>query len=158
MTTGKLRLIELALAGVILGSGCARTPEQKNARFLASGKKLMEKGDYRRAVLDFSNAVQAKPTDAESHYQLAIAFVKNGQPQEGVLELRRATELNPKHSAAQLKLAEMMVMTRNPDLARNACMKSCANDRTTAMRISPWPRLNCCRESRKTRTSSVRGR
>jgi hypothetical protein len=46
-----LLIILMASAG-----GCARTPLQKRDRFLEAGKKLYDKKEYQRAILEFKNA------------------------------------------------------------------------------------------------------
>ena len=41
-------------------------------------------------------------------------------PANGIAALRHATELNPKHAAAQLKLAELMTTSQNQDVLQDA--------------------------------------
>src|SRR3974377_1499356 len=84
---------------ILIGSGCVRTPEQKASRFLQQGKEHFQKKDYVRAVLDFKNAAQAKPSDAEAYYQLGNTYLAMGNMRAGIDALRRATQLNPKHAA-----------------------------------------------------------
>ena len=112
-------VVGLAVA-VLFAGACSRTPEEKYARFVAAGKKKMESHDYSLAALEFLNASQVRPRDAEPYYQLALAYLNSARVKEAVMALRRATELNPKHSAAQLKLAELMIQTHNQQLAKDA--------------------------------------
>ena len=88
-------------------SSCVSSPEAKSARFMEAGKKLMEKKDAARAILQFQNAARQTPS-AEVYYQLALAYFGAGDPRGGLIALRRAVELNPKHKKAQLRLAEFM--------------------------------------------------
>src|SRR5579872_443765 len=113
--THRLRtiLVSTLLGLTLFVSGCS--PQAREARYLESGKKMMEKKDYARAVIQFTNAVKAMPKDAEAHYQLALAHFANRNYQGGVRELKNAVELNPKHSAAQLKLAEFYATFARPD-------------------------------------------
>jgi tetratricopeptide (TPR) repeat protein len=111
--------LSLALA-LLFFSGCARTPEAKEARFLANGKKHMEKKDYPRAVLEFKNAARAMPKDAEPYYQLGLASLASGDLKMAVAALRKATELSPKHTGAQLKLAELMASSRDASILEEA--------------------------------------
>jgi tetratricopeptide (TPR) repeat protein len=95
-----------ALAGLcLLIGGCSH--EAREARYLASGKKMMEKNDYPRAVIQFKNATNMMPQDPEAHYQLALAYYAGHNYRAGNVELAKAVKLNPKHAAAQLKLAEV---------------------------------------------------
>jgi tetratricopeptide (TPR) repeat protein len=92
--------------------GCSRSPEEQEARFLERGKKRLEERDHARAVLEFNNALRVNPKNAESHYQIGMAYLGSGRAQEGAMHLQKAAELDPKHSAAQLKLAELMLLAR----------------------------------------------
>ena len=106
-------------------SGCS--PEAKEARYLKSGKQMMERKDYSRAIIQFRNAVQAKPKDAEPYYQLAMAYLAMRDVKQAYATLKKAVELNPKHQQAQLKLAELMgasgIATRNKDFLEQAQQK-----------------------------------
>jgi tetratricopeptide (TPR) repeat protein len=115
-----------SLIGVcLLFSGCS--PEAKEARYLKSGKTMMERKDYSRAVIQFRNAIQAKPKDAEPYYQLAMAYLALRDPKLAYANLQKAVDLNPKHQQAQLKLAEILgasgIATRNKDRLEQAQQK-----------------------------------
>jgi tetratricopeptide (TPR) repeat protein len=75
---------------------------------MAEGKKLLERKDPTRAILQFRNAAQATPRDPEVYYQLGLASLAAGDIRQGVFALRKALELNPKHAAAQFRLAALM--------------------------------------------------
>ena len=57
----------LLLIAALAVTGCRRTPEAKMAKFLTEGEKQLEKKDYPRAILQFRNAVQSKPNEAEPY-------------------------------------------------------------------------------------------
>jgi tetratricopeptide (TPR) repeat protein len=104
----------LCLALIVLAfSSCASTPEAKSARFIEAGKKLLKNKDAPRAILQFQNAIKATPNNAEAYYQLATAFLASGDGMHAGLSLRKALELNPKHSAAQLLIARLMASTND---------------------------------------------
>jgi len=100
----------LLIAGLSVFGACSRSPQQREARFLESGKKFLEKRDYTRAVLQFRRAIQAVPADAEPYYQLGLIHEAAGRLDLAAASFRKATELNPKHAAAQLKLADLLTM------------------------------------------------
>ena len=64
MTRVWLKASAVSLAAALL-FGCAASPQARRDKFLARGKQLMEKKDPGRAVLEFKNAGQATPNDAE---------------------------------------------------------------------------------------------
>src|SRR5512140_2620013 len=74
--------------------GCSRTPEQKAARFLASGKAQIAKKDYARAILDLKNAARLQPKHAEPYYQAGLAYLGMGDYRMAYSSLLRATEFD----------------------------------------------------------------
>jgi putative PEP-CTERM system TPR-repeat lipoprotein len=99
-------LISAALASLAGTTGCRMGASED--RFLSRGKHLVEQKEYARALLEFKNAAKLKPKDAEPYYQMALTFLALGDARAAYANLLRATELNPKHVAAQNKLAEMI--------------------------------------------------
>src|SRR5689334_11709451 len=107
----RLTMLACASIGICLAfSGCARTPEAKEARYLESGKKLLEKKDYARALIQFRNAAKVMPKDAEPYYQAGLVYLERRDWQAAYQSFKGAVQLNPKHQQAQLKLAEIMAM------------------------------------------------
>jgi putative PEP-CTERM system TPR-repeat lipoprotein len=100
--------------------GCARSPQAKRDKHMAAGKALLEKKDAKRAVLEFKNAAQAVPRDSEVFYQLGLAYLAANDFGKGVASLRKALELNPKHAAAQLRLAQLMTNVDDPGILKDA--------------------------------------
>ena len=116
----KMAKIEwLWVFAMVLG-GCSRTPQEREARFLAQGKKQLLNKDYGRAVLDFRNAVAVAPKDAEAYYQLGWALLQQGSLIDSAAALRRAIELNPRHMDAQVKLAQLIVLAGDEDSAKQS--------------------------------------
>jgi tetratricopeptide (TPR) repeat protein len=100
--------------------GCARTPQQREARFLARGKQELLSKDYSKAVLDFRNAVAIAPNDAEAYYQLGWSLLQQGRLRDAAAAMRKAIELNPRHTGAQVKLAELLVLAGDEDSAKQS--------------------------------------
>src|SRR5690242_14038962 len=90
-------------------SGCMRSPQEKEARYLESGKRLFESKDYARAAIQFMNAAKTMPNDAEPRYQLALVYLAQRQRESAIRSLQTAINLNRNHEQAQLKLAELMI-------------------------------------------------
>ncbi|MGA2723319.1 MAG: tetratricopeptide repeat protein [Bryobacteraceae bacterium] len=114
-----LGLTALAGIAILTLSGCAN-PAEKEAKFLESGKRMLARQDYQRAVIQFRNAVQAMPRDPEAFYQLALAYLGHGSYVEAVQALRQASSLDPKHVPTQLKLAELMTSSHNREVLEEA--------------------------------------
>jgi tetratricopeptide (TPR) repeat protein len=108
------------LFGAALSTGCDTSPQAKEAKYLRRGDALLDKKDYPRALLEFRNALKSMPRDAEPYYKIGLAYVGVSDIPHAVWALRRATELNPKHFQAQLKLAGIMAATRDKTLVQEA--------------------------------------
>ena len=122
MFTRRLRswkVVFVLSAGVVLIS-CRKSPQAKEADFLANGQKLFDKHDYARALLEFKNAARVMNRDAEPYYRIGMAALALGDVREAVRAFRTATTLNPRHQGAQLKLSELQTATTNRDLVADA--------------------------------------
>src|SRR5215475_15050133 len=111
------------LAFGILSPACNTSPQAKEAKHLRKGKELRDKKDYSRALLEFKSASLAMPKDAEPIYQLGLTYLDAGDIRNGAGFLRKATELNPKHQQAQLKLAELMTTFNDKDVLQQAASR-----------------------------------
>jgi len=112
-------LVFLILALATLG-GCRRSPEAKKAKFMESGKSFMQAKDYPRAILQFRNAAQFAGKDPEPYYQMAVAFLADGQEQNGIGALKQVLKLNPNYTPAKLKYAELETMSAKETDRREA--------------------------------------
>src|SRR5262249_54199797 len=108
------------LAGVLMLLFSACSPKSKEARYLEKGKKEFQQKNYATAILHFKTAMQAQPRDAEPCYQLGLAYLASNDVATAASNFMKATELNPKHTAAQLKLAELMATSRNQEILQEA--------------------------------------
>jgi len=102
---------------MVISFGCAISPQSKEAKYLKRGQAQMAKRDYSRAILEFLTAAQVMPKDAEPYYQLGLAYLESRNVASAVGAFRQATQLNPQHAGANLKLAELMTVSRDKDLA-----------------------------------------
>lgn len=119
MNRAYLRLFS-AVVLLFAMTACNRSPEARRDRYIAKGKELLQKKDYQRAALEFLNATQVMPKDAESYYQLGSAYLASGDVSKGVASLRKALQLNPKHTGAQLRMAQLMTNVSDPAILKDA--------------------------------------
>jgi cytochrome c-type biogenesis protein CcmH/NrfG len=100
--------------------GCLSSPQEKEARFLTSGKLHYAKKEYSRAILDFKNAVRFAPKDAEAYYQLGLAYAGINDLPSAYTCFKKATTLNPKHADAQLNAAWLALRSPQKELYEDA--------------------------------------
>lgn len=115
----KLSLLCLPML-VTVFAGCMQSPEVKSARYIAAGKKQMEKHDAGRAILEFHNAVQAAPRNPEAYYELGIAYLEARDFRSALASFHKVLEFDPKHVGAKLRIAQMMAETSNNGLLQEA--------------------------------------
>lgn len=89
-------------------SSCLRSPEEKSAAFVKSGKAYLDKKEYATAVIELRNAVSAAPKNAEAHYLLGLALQKTGGVARAVPEFKVAADLDPSNADVRLRLAEIL--------------------------------------------------
>jgi tetratricopeptide (TPR) repeat protein len=100
-------------------TSCHRSsPEESAAKFLQRGKHSMSRKDYARAELEFKNAARLLPNDAESQYELGLAYLGEGNLNLAVAALFRATKLDPKHAGARTKVAELLAQSGDQGMVK----------------------------------------
>lgn len=112
-----------ALFALAIAPACRRTPQQKETAFLKKGNDLLQKKDYSHALLEFQNAAAQMPKDAEPYYRLGLTYVGQHNVVAAYQAFRHATDLNPKHKGAQIKLAEILTATRRKDVLEDAAKR-----------------------------------
>jgi len=79
----------LALLAFAITS-CGSSPEVRSARYIQSGKKLLEKKDTAHAILQFENAVKTTPNRTEPYCQIGVAFLATKDVRQGVAALNKS--------------------------------------------------------------------
>jgi tetratricopeptide (TPR) repeat protein len=111
--TGVFRLgLILTLVAACL-SGCTRDPNVRKQKYLESGERYFEKGQYAEAAIQFKNAVQIDSGFADAHYRMAQALLKLQQWGPAYQELGRTIELQPENYQARIDLANLVIAGRD---------------------------------------------
>jgi tetratricopeptide (TPR) repeat protein len=90
-------------------TGCSRDPNVRKQKYLESGERYFDKGQYREAAIQFQNAIQVDPRFAEAHYRLAETALKLQQGQGALQEFITAIQINPDHYKARIGLANLAI-------------------------------------------------
>ncbi|HED00461.1 MAG TPA: tetratricopeptide repeat protein [Proteobacteria bacterium] len=107
-------IIVLSLLGLVVS--CSSV-EEKRAKFFNRGKELFEKKDYAKARVEFKNAIQVDPKFADAYYWLGKAEFALQNVRGAFGSFSKAVELNPDHLEAQIDLARIYLLARQPDKA-----------------------------------------
>jgi len=101
----------VCLLGALL-TGCSRDPNVRKQKYLESGQRYFDKGQYREAEIQFENAIQVDSRFADAHYKLALAAMKLQQWPTAYQELSTTIQLQPDQYAAHLDLANLLILGR----------------------------------------------
>jgi tetratricopeptide (TPR) repeat protein len=96
-----------------LSTGCSRDPNVRKQKYFESGTRYFDKGKYREAAIQYSNALQVDSRFAQAHYQLGETYLKLHDWNRAFQELSRSVELAPDNYPAQIDLANLLISTRN---------------------------------------------
>src|SRR5258708_6320088 len=100
----------VCLLGVLL-TGCSRDPNVRKQKYLESGQRYFDKGQYREAAIQFQNAIQVDTRFADAHYKLALTAMKLQQWPSAFQELSTTVQLQPDQYAAHLDMANLLVLS-----------------------------------------------
>ena len=118
----------IAMLVVFLAGCSSRNPDVRKQKYLESGKRYLDKGQYREAEIQFQNAIQNDARFAEAHYLLAQAATKLGDGRTAVLELSKTIEIQPEHYKAHLDLANLLILAGQFNEAKQHLDKVAQNE------------------------------
>jgi tetratricopeptide (TPR) repeat protein len=93
-------------------TGCSRDPNVRKQKYVESGQRYFDKGQYREAAIQFENAIQVDSRFADAHYKLALTAMKLQQWQVAFQELSTTIQLQPDQYAAHLDMANLLILGR----------------------------------------------
>lgn len=104
----RLAVVAVCVLGVLL-TGCSRDPNVRKQKYLESGERYFDKGEYREAAIQYQNAIQVDQNFAEAHYRLGLTASKLQQWPAAAQEYLRVVQINPDHASARLALANLLL-------------------------------------------------
>jgi len=122
----------LIFASLLTELGCNRDPNVKKQKFVESGDRYFEKGEFPEAIIEYSNAIQADPLYATAHFKLGETFLKAQRFPEAYRELQRAVDLDPGNNKAALDLGLLLIAGRSYSSVQTIAAKMLAQDSKSA--------------------------
>lgn len=86
----------------------------------ARGVAYHKLGDYRRAMTDYSRALDLDPHDSSSHYNRGLIYQQNGDDRNAVTEFDAAIREDANNADARNRLAEIQTAQAKADAGRVA--------------------------------------
>ena len=111
--------IQLTLLATV---GCTQeTAAAKRDRYKEQAATYFQKGQYREAIVELKNAEKVAPQDADTHYRMALAYLKLGgleDLQQAFQELSTSLQLDPSNRDAHIQLGNLLLLSFEPHKAR----------------------------------------
>ena len=76
--------------------------------YLDNGVGLLQKGRFAEAAAELTRAIEKNPKLAEAHYLMGLIRQERGDRELAIASFRAALKIEPRHAAAQARLAEVM--------------------------------------------------
>lgn len=120
-TPGRQKAVALAVmvtVVLVFSAGCHSDPNVAKRKYLASGNKYNAEHEYRKAAIQYSNALKIDKNYADAHFALAGVYLRLGMPMAAYTELERTVELKPSDYPARIQLGNLLIAAGKLDAAR----------------------------------------
>jgi len=97
-------------------SGCGGA-QARLSKHMAKGQAYLAAENYEKARVEFQNALQIAPKNAEARYDMGVVAEKLGNPREAAQFYQGAIDANPDYIDARTKLARLYLFAGVPDRA-----------------------------------------
>jgi tetratricopeptide (TPR) repeat protein len=112
---GPIRLIILGLT-VLSAAGCGGA-EARKAKHLQKGQTFLTAGNFEKARVEFQNALQIAPKDAEVRLEMGVVDEKLENPREAAQFYQGVIDVSPDNVEARRRLARLYLLAGVPDRA-----------------------------------------
>ena len=89
------------------------------------GIHLQQQSRRKRAIAEFTRALQLRPSLLDARYRLALLYVESGLQQRGIEQLELVVRQNPSHLGARRTLALLYEQSGQPELAEQHLLAVC---------------------------------
>ena len=103
------------LSLLLILASCSRDPKAQAQRYVDTGNNFYNKAKYKEAGIMYRRALQKDLRFGEAHYRLGLTEMKLGSFGAAAGELRRAVELQPNNTDAEVKLADIFIVAATQD-------------------------------------------
>ncbi|HXP64552.1 MAG TPA: tetratricopeptide repeat protein, partial [Steroidobacteraceae bacterium] len=112
------RLIALPLLAlaVLSSVGCGGAEARKSSH-IEKGQAYLVAGNVEKARVEFQNALQIAPKDAQARFEMGVIEEKLAKPREAAQFYQGAIDIDPDHQGARTNLARLYLFARQPDRA-----------------------------------------
>jgi tetratricopeptide (TPR) repeat protein len=109
--------LALALLGAAVLAFACSSQQSRLAEHMKQGDEYREQQRWDAAILEYRNALQIDPNDADAHWGLARAYLSARKVREGYWELRETARLAPQNLEARLRFGQLSLLAGELDEA-----------------------------------------
>ena len=132
------RLLLSTLVGVLLAlslPACDRTTNNTEAEHVQRAKEFQDKGDLQTATIEFKNALQKNPKNAEARWLLGEVYVLQGLGKDAERELRQAFELGVNPESMKVSLGKAIFLQGDFKRVLNEIQPGANSSKTNTAKI-----------------------
>jgi tetratricopeptide (TPR) repeat protein len=111
---GSRRLVRGLLCAALLvsagGVAACQDDEARLAEHMSRAEKQLEEGKPNEAVIEYKNALQIAPNNADAHFGLAKAYLAARDAGKAYWELQETVRLDPDNLDARLSFAQFLLL------------------------------------------------
>src|SRR6187551_3208983 len=108
MTVFQKCVVFAALLAATFSSSCS-DPAVKKQRYLDSGNRYFDEGQFSHAIIEYQNAVDVDPTFGAARKRLAEAYAKTGDLARSLDEFVKAADVLTNDAEVQLNAGTMLL-------------------------------------------------
>jgi tetratricopeptide (TPR) repeat protein len=108
--------IALLVLSTALLSACGGS-QARMARHMDKGRQFLADHNYEKARIEFQNALQIAPTDAEARFENGVVDEQLGKVRDAAQFYLSTIDVNPDHVKARTNLARLYLFSGAPDKA-----------------------------------------
>jgi len=112
----------LAVVGLMVATGCSRSPEAQKLRHLERGEQYAARAQFREAIIEYRNVLLQDPNNAPASRQLGLIHYQLGEPAVAFRYLLKAEELAPGDRDVRVKLGAVYLLGGKTEEAREAAV------------------------------------
>jgi Tfp pilus assembly protein PilF len=105
----------VAVAIAVMAVGCSTDPAVQKQKYLDSGNRFFEEGDYSSAIIEYRNAIDIDAQFGEARKKLALAYARTGDAAGALGQYVRAADLLPEDVAVQMAAGTLLLAAGKPE-------------------------------------------
>jgi tetratricopeptide (TPR) repeat protein len=103
-------LVLMLVVGLVVATGCIRSPQAKKAHHLERGDRLFSLQRYSEAIREYRNVLRLDGAHAHAFQQIGLAYYQLGELEQAFPFLLRAKVYHPNNLDIRLKLGTIYLL------------------------------------------------